>query len=132
MTPDDLARIHADSFVRPRPWGAAEFQSLLADPASFVITRDTGFILGRTMLDEAELLTLAVAPAARRLGTGRNLLTAFEDAARMRGAATAFLEVACDNQAALSLYARAGWQNAGRRRNYYGGDVDALVMRKHL
>ena len=132
MTPEDLARIHAASFTRPRPWNADEFRALLAEPANFLITRDSGLLLGRSILDEAELMTLAVAPEGRRAGTGAALLAAFEDRARARGAVTAFLEVASDNAAAQALYARAGWQNAGRRRDYYGGGVDAVVMLKAL
>lgn len=132
MTPEELACLHATCFTRPRPWSAAEFSVLLADPANFLLARDGGFLLGRTVLDEAELLTLAVAPAARRRGIGGALLTGFETEAQARGATTAFLEVASDNAAAQALYAGAGWQNAGCRRDYYGDGIDALVMRKPL
>ncbi|MBA4490594.1 ribosomal protein S18-alanine N-acetyltransferase [Paracoccus sp. S1E-3] len=132
MTPAELAQIHAASFTHPRPWNAVEFSALLRDPANFLIARKAAFILGRTVLDEAELLTLAVAPAARRQGTGGALLRAFETQARTRGAVAAFLEVAGDNAAAQALYRRAGWGDAGRRRNYYAPGIDALVMRKAL
>lgn len=132
MTTEELARIHAASFTRPRPWNAAEFEGFLADPTCRLIARDQGFILGRCILDEAELLTLAVAPEARRQGLARSLLHSFDAAMRDAGAVTAFLEVAADNIAAQALYAGAGWQNAGRRRDYYGGGVDAQVMRKAL
>lgn len=132
MTPEALARIHAASFTRPRPWNAAEFEGLLRDPANFLISRDAGFILGRTVLDEAELLTLAVAPDARRNGIGATLLAGFEAEARTRNAATAFLEVAGDNAPAQALYRRAHWQDAGRRRNYYAAGIDAVVMRKAM
>lgn len=132
MKPDDLAAIHAASFTRPRPWSADEFRALLAEPTNFLIARDRGFLLGRTVLDEAELMTVAVAPDARRAGTGAALLAEFEAEAQVRGAVTAFLEVASDNAAAQALYSAKGWQNAGRRRNYYGGGVDALVMQKAL
>ncbi|MFD1797025.1 GNAT family N-acetyltransferase [Paracoccus aurantiacus] len=132
MTPMEMARIHAASFTRPRPWGTAEFAALLADPASFAISVDQGFILGRTVIDEAELLTLAVAPTDRRRGVGRALLTSFEAEARRRGALAAFLEVASDNTAAQALYVAHDWQEAGRRRNYYGTGIDGLVMRKEI
>lgn len=132
MTPEELACLHAICFTRPRPWSAAELQALLADPANFLLTREAGFLLGRTVLDEAELLTLAVAPEARRQGIGAALLTGFEAEAQARGATIAFLEVAADNAAAQALYTGAGWQNAGCRRDYYGGGIDAVVMRKPL
>lgn len=132
MTPAELAAIHHECFTSPRPWSKAEFASLLPDPSCFLLTRPQAFLLGRTVLDEAELLTIAVAPAARRKGAGAALLAGFEAAAKMRGAVMAFLEVASDNAAAQILYAGAGWQNAGRRRSYYGDGVDAVVMRKSL
>lgn len=132
MTPEALALIHGASFTRPRPWSASEFADLLADPKNFLIARSDGFILGRTVLDEAELLTLAVAPTARRHGTGRTLLAAFEAEAQARGAISAFLEVASDNQPARGLYDGAGWQQAGCRRNYYAPGIDGLVLRKDL
>lgn len=132
MTPEELARIHTASFTTPRPWRADEFTDLLRDPANFLIAGEDGFILGRTILDEAELLTLAVAPEARQRGIGAKLLSAFETAAQERGAATAFLEVASNNTPALALYHRAEWQDAGRRRNYYAAGLDAVVMRKVL
>ena len=132
MTPQALAAIHAACFTRPRPWSAAEFAGLLAEPMNFLLTRPQGFLLGRCLLDEAELLTLAIAPQARRQGLGTALLTEFETEAATRGAVTAFLEVAADNAPAQALYAGAGWQDAGRRRDYYGGGIDAVVMRRAL
>lgn len=132
MTPEALAQIHAASFTHPRPWNAAEFDSLLRDPANFLICRTQGFIIGRTVVDEAELLTLAVAPASRRSGIGAALLRDFEAEATNRGAITAFLEVASDNTPAQALYRNASWQDAGRRRNYYAPGTDAVVMRKSL
>lgn len=132
MTPEEMAAIHAASFTRPRPWNDGEFAGLLREPTVFAITVPDAFILGRCVLDEAELLTLAVVPAARRNGTGRRLVARFATEATRRGARTAFLEVAADNRPALALYAATGWRDAGRRRGYYGDGVDAVIMRKAL
>lgn len=129
MTPDQLAALHARCFgTTPRPWSAAEFGALTTTPGTFLLTRPTGFLLGRTALDEAELLTLAVDPAARRQGTGRDLVQAFAATARQHGAATAFLEVAADNAPAIALYSGLGWRQAGLRRRYYGPATDALIL----
>ncbi|TJZ90460.1 GNAT family N-acetyltransferase [Paracoccus gahaiensis] len=127
-----LALLHARCFTRPRPWSAAEFDSLIALPGCFLLTLPQGFLLGRTVADEAELLTLAVAPEARRAGLGRRLIASFAGRARQMGAATAFLEVAADNPAARGLYAGTGWVEAGTRRRYYGPATDAIVMRLTL
>lgn len=136
MTPAEMARVHAAAMTTSRPWQASEFATLLADRTVFAVAEATGFALGRAVADEAELLTLAVAPEAQRRGTGARLLAAFEADARARGAASAFLEVAADNAPARALYARAGWGEAGRRPAYYARAgapaADALILRKSL
>ncbi len=95
----------------------------------------TGFALGRVVLDEAELLTIAVAKHTRRQGLGRKCLTDFEAEAARLGARLAHLEVAATNEAALALYSKAGWQQTGMRRAYYKspeGRIDAILMQKTL
>ncbi|WP_298498031.1 GNAT family N-acetyltransferase [uncultured Maritimibacter sp.] len=133
MTYDDLAAVYAAAFAYERGWSAAEIESLATGPGGFVVTEPQGFALGRTIAGEAELLTIAVLPAAQGQGIGRRLLAAFEAEAR---AGTAFLEVAEDNAPARHLYERCGWVEAGRRRAYYaragGPAVDAVLMSKRL
>ena len=96
------------------------------------VSEPDGFILIRVVADEAEILTLAVRPAARREGLGARLVEAAVVRAAARGAERMFLEVAEDNVAARALYARTGFVEAGRRRGYYaradGSREDALVL----
>jgi ribosomal-protein-alanine N-acetyltransferase len=137
MTPEALAALHRRAFTTPPPWDAATFGGFLGDPLAFLLVEaDAGFVLGRAVAGEAELLTLAVAPEARRRGLGRKLVARFLYQARLRGAATAFLEVAEDNGPAQALYRRAGFAESGRRRGYYrrpdGSRLDALVLRRDL
>lgn len=137
MTPDILAACHARAFADTgRGWSAAEFAGLLHSALVFVVGDASGFALGRVIADEAELLTLATDPAFRRQGLGLRALAAFEETARARGAAMAFLEVAEDNAPARALYAVAGYGETARRAGYYarlhGPKVDALVLRKLL
>lgn len=133
MTPEELAQIHAECFpAHPRAWSGHEFAELLASTGSFILPRAHGFLLGRVIADEAELLTLAVSPLARRAGTGQSLVAEFLTRAAEMGANTAFLEVASDNLPAQRLYARTGWQQVGLRRNYYAAAIDALVLRHVL
>lgn len=139
MSPPDvaaLAALHAESFSTPRPWSAAEFTDLLGMTGVYLCGDAEGFVMGRALLGEAELLTLAVAPALRRQGRARVLLRAFDDAARIRGAETAFLEVAAGNDPARALYAAEGWLPQGRRKSYYrhpdGRSEDAVVMTRAL
>lgn len=136
MTPTQLAALHAAAFDSPRPWSAAEFAAILAGAGTFLVAEDQGFLVGRAVAGEAELLTIAVPPARRRRGSGRRLLARFEAEAAGRGAAAAHIEVAADNTAALGLYRAAGWQETGRRRAYYpragSAAVDALILSKPL
>jgi [ribosomal protein S18]-alanine N-acetyltransferase len=131
-----MAALYAAAMTGSRPWSAAEIRALLAQPGTFAVGDASAFALGRVVLDEAELLALTTNPDRRRQGLGRARLAAFEAEARARGAHTAFLEVAADNLAALSLYDIAGYRRAGRRGGYYrradGPAVDALLLRKPL
>lgn len=138
MSPEALADLHARCFVSPPPWTAAGFGGLLADPGVFLAAEagGGGFVLGRVVAGEVELLTLAVDPARRRQGVARGLMAAFEGEARGRGALEAFLEVAEDNTAARALYLACGWRLGGRRPGYYrnaaGEPVAALILCKSL
>jgi ribosomal-protein-alanine N-acetyltransferase len=91
-----------------------------------------GMILARVAADEAEILTLAVAPEQRRGGVGSALLSAAMDRAAERGAVRMFLEVAVTNDAARALYSAHGFTEAGLRRQYYTDGTDALILRSTL
>lgn len=133
-----LAAIHAEAFDRPgdTPWSAAAFADLLTQAGVFAVEAPDGFILMRVVADEAEILTLAVRPGARRGGQGGRLVGEGVLAAAARGATRVFLEVAEDNAAARALYDRAGFVEAGRRPGYYaaadGGRRDALLLALNL
>lgn len=129
MTPEQLAALHARCFTIPRPWSAQEFSDLLAMQGCFLLTDTHGFLLGRAIAGEGELLTLAVEPEARRHGVGRALTQEFAERANALGADDLFLEVAANNTPARSLYSSLGWQEAGRRKEYYAPGQDAIVMR---
>lgn len=130
----EAARLHAAAMTEP--WGADAWLGLLADPAVTGIGvgeagRLVGVLLLRSVLDEAEILTVCVAPEARRRGLGRALVSAAVATAARKGANRIYLEVAVDNPAALSLYGSIGFREAGRRKGYYrrpAGRVDALVL----
>lgn len=162
MKPEDLARLHARAMTVPAPWSTSDFKDLIAQKGVFLVSSSVpkyprgsargrtapshgatqqaaqplaGFALGRVILDEAELLTLAVDPAAQRQGIGRACLAAFEREASLRGAVQLHLEVAATNAPAIALYRSAGWQPAGHRKAYYKGKtgrIDAILMTKHI
>lgn len=135
MTPDTFARLHAAAFTNPRPWSAAEFAVLLAQSTTIAVAAEQGFALGRLIGEEAELLTIAVAPAARRLGVGRGLLRRFVTAVAARGGRTIFLEVSSLNDSAIALYLGEEFHKITLRKDYYshaGQRADALIMRRNV
>ena len=130
-----LAALHASSF--DRPWSPADLASLLHMPSTLGLSlssRDglAGFVLVRMALDEAEILTIAVHPDARRSGAGRQLMDALDAALREAGIERVFLEVSTQNVAARALYDRTGYSQVGLRRGYYSDGTDALVLEKTL
>ncbi len=128
-----LAALHAASFSKA--WDSTAIADLLATPGVFAFHAGDGFVLARVAGDEAEILTLAVAPSARGQGLGRALLQAAIVRAQEMGARAVFLEVGADNPSALALYAGLGFAKVGTRKAYYAsvsGGTDALVLRLPL
>ncbi|MEI6558568.1 MAG: N-acetyltransferase [Rhodospirillaceae bacterium] len=138
-----LAATHALCFTE-EPWPAEAIAGFLESPGVFGLIGDSetadatpaaGFILCRIAADEAEVLSLAVLPAARRAGLAGRLLADALAWAAACGVSATFLEVAEDNRAALALYRGAGFSGVGRRPGYYrrgAGFVAALVLSRPL
>lgn len=132
-----LATLHAQAF--DKAWSAAEIAKMLENQAVFALLAQDdepqGFVMVWAAAGDGEILTLAVAPSARRRGIGVALVEAASAAALLRGADSMHLEVAENNEAARALYAKLGYAEAGRRRDYYAtadGWIDAIVMRRDL
>lgn len=120
-----LAALHANAFAEA--WSMEAICELLSAPGTFALFQPGGFILARAAGGEAEILTLAVAPAIRRRGLGRALVRAAASHAQGMGAQTMFLEVVAANDAAYGLYRGLGFAKVGMRKAYYGGqDADIL------
>jgi ribosomal-protein-alanine N-acetyltransferase len=123
------AAIHAAAFPPPEAWGEAAFAQLLASPGVRGLIDEAGaLVLVRQAADEAEILTLATAVAARRQGAGRRVLAAGLNWAAAAGATRVFLEVSEANAAAQALYTAVGFTLCGQRRRYYPDGSDALVL----
>jgi ribosomal-protein-alanine N-acetyltransferase len=140
---DIAAALHGEAFqaLGERGWTRQDLAELLASPGVGGFLLDDaeaciGLAICRIVLDEAELLTIAVRPVHRRTGAGRALLQAVIERARGAGARRLFLEVGTDNPAARALYAAVGFQPVGGRRAYYqrgqAPATDAIVMRLDL
>ncbi|MBA3999520.1 GNAT family N-acetyltransferase [Brevundimonas sp.] len=132
--PVHLAAIHASAF--DASWDAAAIKALLDMPGAELEVEVDSFLLWRRAADEAEIVTLAVRPEARRRGLGGRLLDRTMDRARERGVTRLFLEVAHDNPAALGLYGSRGFEPVGKRPDYYvrpdGSRADALILALNL
>ena len=93
-----------------------------------------GFVISRLAADEAEILTITIDGAQRRLGVGRKLLLAHMGRVAAAGARKLFLEVEDQNAPALGLYAGLGFAEAGSRKAYYrkvdGSRGNALILRR--
>lgn len=130
-----LAAIHARAF--PRGWGSDEFERLLVDGAvrghvACPAGRPTpvAFVLSHVVPPEAEVLTIAVVTDKRGRGIGRLLLAHHLGRLASEGVSTSFLEVEEGNASARALYRALGYVEAGRRRGYYAGGGDALLLRR--
>jgi [ribosomal protein S18]-alanine N-acetyltransferase len=94
-----------------------------------------GFSLFRTVVDESELLLIAVHPDHHRRGIGRRLLDDFIEHVRSDGVTRVHLEVR-DGNPAIDMYRAARFEAVGRRRNYYHGrdglEFDALTFAREF
>lgn len=127
-----LAAIHAAAFPAGAAWSAGTIATLLGMEGVVGLHAPGGFILARRVLDEAEILTLAVHPDHRQQGIGQALVETAALAVAAAGAKVMFLEVAEDNAPAMALYAKAGFERAGRRPDYYAPGVHAWLLRRSL
>lgn len=133
-----IAVIERASFGR-LSWGETSLRDGLSEPlvSALVATRDgaegpDGFVLWRTLGDEAEILSIGVRPAARRQGAADAMMAAALEDARAEGLRAMFLEVDAENAPARALYSRLGFYLVGRRKGYYRNGHDAQVLRKDL
>jgi len=143
LTDADIARCVALEqllFAGDDPWTATAFRSELASPHThyFAARGADGNLLGYagiallgTAADpESEVHTIAVDPVGQRSGTGTALLSALLAEADRHGGPV-FLEVRTDNEPAITLYGKHGFEPLGLRKRYYQpSGADAYTMRR--
>lgn len=136
MTPEDLARTHAAAFTNQRPWSAAEFADLMSQTGVILCGDAKSFVLGRVVVDEAEVLTLATHPDFQRNGLAQAVFVRFLNLAQSKGALRIFLEVAETNHPAKALYLKNNFEIIANRPRYYptsdGAKIGADIMQLHL
>jgi ribosomal-protein-alanine N-acetyltransferase len=128
-----IAAVHGVSFQRG--WGEDEIHRLLIE-SNVVAHRAVhgrkliGFIVSRRAAGEAEILSVAVAPAWRGRKLSRSLLDLHMRRLAGLGTHAVFLDVDKNNAPARALYRRAGFHEVGQRQGYYASGAAALVLRR--
>lgn len=124
-----LADLHKKCFPN-KPWSADDFRDLKQSGCEIIMS-ENGFIVYRVAVDEAEIITIGVAPDFRRSGIASAMIGIIEKNLKSQGVKKIFLEVASNNTAAQKLYENMGFWTVGLRPKYYDG-VDAILMSKDL
>lgn len=139
---DDVMRVMRDAFSSEfgEAWTHPQCSGILIMPGVWMTLamrdgRAVGFSIARIVADEAELLLLGVVPDCRRSGIGGALVRRFVRIAGTRGARRVFLEMRDGNDAG-AMYTAHGFEQVGRRTNYYRGSCgqsfDALTLSHDL
>ena len=136
MNHNDMANLHLKSGLMTRSWTASEYKKLLESETTRYFCVENGFLIGRIIGEEAEILNVIVHPNFRRLGKAKYLICKFEKQAKNAGSAKCFLEVAESNNPANKLYSNLGYVMVGRRESYYdfvdGSKDNAAILSKEI
>ena len=129
-----VAALEAETFSAP--WSDVSIAGELTNPLSlWLVALDgeavVGYVGSQAVLDEADMMNLAVKPSHRRRGIAGALVEALTQALRMREVHSLTLEVRATNEEAIALYRACGFSQVGRRPRYYTKPTeDALILRK--
>ena len=118
------------------PWSVTSIETELTSRLSLWLVAmegDTlvGYVGSQTVIDESDVMNIAVHPDYRRQGIAEALVGALEKALRQRGSRALTLEVRDSNVPAITLYDKLGFTQVGLRKNYYRNPKeDARILRK--
>lgn len=129
-----IAQLETEYFSDP--WSVRSITSELNNPLSlwFVAVNGeevVGYVGSQSVLDEADMMNLAVSGLYRRQKIGENLVEILIENLKKRGVKSLSLEVRVSNEPAIRLYEKMGFVQVGRRPKYYANPrEDALILRK--
>lgn len=118
------------------PWSENSIASELCNSLSMWLVAETdgivvGYVGSQTVMDETDMMNIAVHPECRRQGVAAALVNALIASLKDAGSHSLTLEVRASNAPARALYDMLGFQQVGLRRNYYHNPKeDALILRK--
>lgn len=129
-----VAALEKECFIDP--WSQRSVASELDNPlALWLVWEEDGQVLGyvgsQTVLDETDMMNVAVSAQARRRGIAQALVEALVIQLKQRGSRCLTLEVRASSAPAIALYEKLGFRQVGRRPNYYSHPKeDGLILRK--
>ena len=118
------------------PWSENSVASELKNPLSLWLVAEVdgavaGYVGSQTVMDETDMMNIAVHPDYRRQGIAIALIDALIDGLKQKGSHCLTLEVRASNENARSLYEKLGFCEVGIRKNYYRNPKeDAIILRK--
>ena len=137
MNKDHVPQIaHLEAQCFSDPWSEKSVASELENPLSLWLVAEEngqvwGYVGSQTVLDESDMMNVAVDPRFRRQGIARALIETLIAELSKMGSRCLRLEVRVSNENARALYARMGFQQLGLRKNYYHNPKeDALILGK--
>ena len=138
MTSDHVAQVAELERIcfGTEAWSEKSVASELNNPLSFWLVavdgeRVAGYVGSQTVLDESDMMNVAVHPDYRKQGIATALIVGLVEELRKRGSRCLTLEVRASNENAISVYQKLQFQEVGRRKNYYRNPKeDALILRK--
>ena len=138
----EIAALEAAAFSMP--WDAASIRAELDNPLALWLVAEgeagdggartvLGYVGSQTCFEDADILNVAVLPAARRRGIGAALMRELEVRLAPKGVERITLEVRASNVAAIALYTGLGYVQVGLRKGYYEKPrEDALILQKQI
>lgn len=136
-TQEDLNEIHEIEVASfPDPWSVDSLWTFASDESvrTLICAKENtteeivGYFALQYVLDEAEIAIIAVKNKYRRQGLGREILDEIKCFCQGKNITTIHLEVRSKNEAAIHLYRAFGFEEVGRRKNYYEAPKDDAIL----
>ena len=139
MNPAHVAQIaQLEKICFSDPWSERSIASELDNKLAFWLVATegetvAGYIGSQTVMDETDMMNVAVHPDFRRRGIAEALVTGLVEALKTKGSHCLTLEVRASNDPAKALYEKLGFTQVGLRKNYYRNPKeDACILRKEF